>query len=1248
MSCTEVRLFGGFQLLTADARPLDVPARKARALLASLALAHPRSQPRDWLATMFWGDMSADEQAKKSLRQALTALRKALPDGVLEADRDAVWLAPGSVTVDVQRFTSLLEVGDQASIERAVATYRGDLLEEFSSRVDAFDDWILPKRQALREQAIDALGRLLGFQRAQGQLQAAVPTAIRQVSIDPLSEASHRSLMRLFADMGRTRDALKQYEVCCSVLERELGATPAVETRELYEQIRAGRLRALESAQAPVSVAARQPDEPKAQLRLVTVLGAVAEPTAADAGSLAPLGEIVREYAGHVLRGEHDSVLAVFGLSLTKHSDPWRAVSVCQALLDRAPGLGVSFGISHAMAMVTRAAGEPAVTGTVLGTAMRLASRARPREVVVSDAVARVLGDRVSLEPAGEFARELAAERAYRLVSAGGAQRQKPFVGRVRELRIIALHLEECQERRRGSVLTLRADPGMGKTRLIEQVTEQARGLGFATHRASVVDFGSQRERDTIGALARSLLSDVDTKDDREAGAQDASPLSSRDEQLLWELTGHTGSARPLRADASSEALSEQARVARRRELWIALVEGHAERSPTLIVVDDLHWADETVLGDLAALVELVDRVPLVLLMATRYQEAFGNAVLRGALRGRPSTTIDLGRLDRHESLRFLEGFELAPGDWLERAAERAGGNPLFLAQLVRARSDTALPESVQAMVHLELDEMAPAATRSLRVASVLGQRFQADAVRALLDGEADFSGALERGLLRRTSTELCFSHALVRDAVYATLLAGERRELHLVAARMARDGDPALAAEHLERAGDSGAARAWSKAAAHEATHGKLAQALAFVERGLALAADPPLRFAMTLQRSELLLRLGHSRPALDACQEALTLAKSDAECLSAWLANAEALRVAEHNQETLAALSEAERLASPLDSATLAQIYYLRGSALFPLGDHPATLAAHAESLRHAERSGSALALARAQSGLGDAHYIAGRMQTALGHFVACVEICEREGFLGLGLLNRAMVAIIRFFELRGPETIAESEHLVATANEAFDLRAEALALNALLFPLRTGTDFEQIYRMAERGMAVSMRANHQRISHAVRMELTWVRAMRGEPGDFDHEADQIYEQLSPNRAFAGLSVLGMAALIARSSDRLQALLAEADRLIREGQYVSHALLLFVRCAVLACFKRLEFERALGYAELLTRYLGAEPLAYARFYMELCLAALAWKDDEPSAAARLMELRDRANTAGLGYDASVIDQLLASRSEA
>ncbi|HEU5077224.1 MAG TPA: BTAD domain-containing putative transcriptional regulator, partial [Polyangiaceae bacterium] len=550
MSSVEIRLFGGLQLLTTEGAQLEVPARKARAVLASLALAHPRSQPRDWLATMFWGDISADEQAKKSLRQALTALRKALPEGVLEADRDAVSLAGDRVVIDVERFVALLDAGDSGSVEQAVGLYRGDLLEEFSSRVDAFDDWILPKRQALREQAIDALGRLLSFQRAAGQLQAAVATAIRQVSLDPLREVSHRSLMRLFADMGRTRDALKQYEACCAVLQRELNAAPSVETRELSEQIRSGRVRALETQMVPPSPGEDQPKEPKARLRLVTVLALVsAEPAAEiEGGFLAAIGETVREYAGQLLRVEHDSSLAVFGLNLTKQSDPWRAVAVCRALLERHPELGVSFGISHAMAMVTGVE-ERSVTGTVLGSALRLAARAGRREIVVSDAVARVLGDRASFEPVGEGAAASAGERAHRFVAAEAVQRTNRFVGRVRELRIAALHLEECQTRRRGSVLCMRGDPGMGKTRLIEQVIEQARGLGFATHRATVIDFGPQLQRDITGVLARSLLSDTDDADDREEGGSDTGALSSRDEQLLWELCGQSGTAVATNAD---------------------------------------------------------------------------------------------------------------------------------------------------------------------------------------------------------------------------------------------------------------------------------------------------------------------------------------------------------------------------------------------------------------------------------------------------------------------------------------------------------------------------------------------------------------------------------------------------------------------------------------------------------------------------------------------------------------------------
>ena len=235
-----------------------------------------------------------------------------------------------------ERYAQIVNVVERASKK----------LEEFSSRVDAFDDWVLPKRQSLREQAIEALGRLLTFQRASGQLASAVPTAIRQVSLDPLREQSHRSLMRLFAEMGRTKDALKQYEACRSALQRELGVPPSVETRELHEQIRAGKLGPLPSPAEPVTLEPRPLSEPRAQLRLLTVLGASAadtDPMARAELGFARVAEVVAEYAGQVLRAESDSMLAVFGLNLTKHSDPWRAVSVCRALFEREPNLAVSF-----------------------------------------------------------------------------------------------------------------------------------------------------------------------------------------------------------------------------------------------------------------------------------------------------------------------------------------------------------------------------------------------------------------------------------------------------------------------------------------------------------------------------------------------------------------------------------------------------------------------------------------------------------------------------------------------------------------------------------------------------------------------------------------------------------------------------------------------------------------------------------------------------------------------------------------
>lgn len=219
--------------------PLRLRTRKAQALLAYLALPLGQPHSREKLADVLWGGQSP-MQARSRLRETLFVLRRTLAPAdppCLTVTGETVALRADAVDADVASFERFVKAGDERSLARAADLYRGDFLAALAFRGTPFEDWLMVERERLRELALETLARLLARQRARGAPEAALQTALRLVALDPLQEPIHRTLMRLYADLGRRASALQQYQLCVGILQRELGIEPEEETKQTYQQM---------------------------------------------------------------------------------------------------------------------------------------------------------------------------------------------------------------------------------------------------------------------------------------------------------------------------------------------------------------------------------------------------------------------------------------------------------------------------------------------------------------------------------------------------------------------------------------------------------------------------------------------------------------------------------------------------------------------------------------------------------------------------------------------------------------------------------------------------------------------------------------------------------------------------------------------------------------------------------------------------------------------------------------------------
>ncbi|MEM7226670.1 MAG: BTAD domain-containing putative transcriptional regulator [Pseudomonadota bacterium] len=232
----QLTLLGSFALANPEGAPLTPPSRRATALIAYLAVKGGAPQPRDELASLLWCE-APQSRAMANLRKTLSRLRAGSLGQCLEANGARIALSAEQVAADVTAFEAAARLATPESLEQAMALYQGEFLIGIADCGEAFEDWLAAERRRLSELAREAMGHLLDHYLATGAIERGIFVALKLLRLDPLDEASHRNLIRLYLYQDRVGAALRQYEQCRDLLQTELGVSPGPETERLRDEL---------------------------------------------------------------------------------------------------------------------------------------------------------------------------------------------------------------------------------------------------------------------------------------------------------------------------------------------------------------------------------------------------------------------------------------------------------------------------------------------------------------------------------------------------------------------------------------------------------------------------------------------------------------------------------------------------------------------------------------------------------------------------------------------------------------------------------------------------------------------------------------------------------------------------------------------------------------------------------------------------------------------------------------------------
>jgi class 3 adenylate cyclase/tetratricopeptide (TPR) repeat protein len=637
--------------------------------------------------------------------------------------------------------------------------------------------------------------------------------------------------------------------------------------------------------------------------------------------------DVITRYGGTVEKFIGDAVMAVWGAPTAREDDAERSVRAALELVDAVqalgPGIAARAGVLTGEAAVTiGATNQGMVAGDLVNTAARLQGAAQPGTVLVGEPTMRAASAAIAFEAAGEQALKgkqapVPAWRALRVVAQRGGEGRSdlpepPFVGRDEELRLLKDLIATTGRDRRTRLVSITGPGGIGKSRLAWELEKYIDGISETIfwHRGRSPAYGEGITFWALGEMVR-----------RRAGlaeADDEATTRGRVATTVAEFVPLEDDRRWVEPALLTLLGLEPAPAGGRDVLfaaWRIFFERIAGRATTVLLFEDLQWADSGLLDFIAHLLEWSKNVPLIVVTLAR-PELFDRRPDWGA-ETRNLTRLGLEPLSDEAMRSLLHGFVPGlPETAIRAILARADGMPLYAVETVRSLvadgrlerdgeayrpvgelGELAIPDTLRSLIASRLDALDPADRSLVADASVLGQTFGLAGLTAVSGQDAETLEPRLRTLVRRELFDLeidprspergqyRFVQSLIREVAYGTLAKRERRARHLAAARYFEAlGDDELAgalASHYVAAHEASAegaeadavgiqARlALSGAAERAATLGAHDQAIAYLRQAIAVTADP-------LERAELHLRAARSANAAARHADAQALVRA------------------------------------------------------------------------------------------------------------------------------------------------------------------------------------------------------------------------------------------------------------------------------------------------------------------------------------------------------------------------------------